>query len=347
MTGEEEAPAAPGWEALTRRGPGKHDRGTRDMLTADEAAKGPLYQAAWLKALKSTTCNHADAERGLVAAYAAAQLKKPEVRWYPSPLKAVVAGVFVATEGQRTVSDDIFYNCLRRASDVCQTRLSSRMRHCVQAALADWLEQQVGGVDVAVTSDIAVRALVIGDERPHVGSILAKLAERTVFRLAQLATYDYVRAVLQVRELADTAGIALACSTAGAYLPFERTVLASDPPTKLLLDERGRPHSADSYAVEYSDGFGVACWHGVRIPHEAVLKNLTDVEWADIESTADGQVRDALADIKAFKWSKKRPVTAPIGAPPDTVDERKRAAEAIKRLGGLGAVRALTEREED
>lgn len=55
----------------------------------------------------------------------------------------------------------------------------------------------------------------------------------------------------------------------GHYIwPFERVCFASERPLAIRTDDRGLSHSEVSPAVEYRDGWGPYCWHGVVVPDE-------------------------------------------------------------------------------
>jgi hypothetical protein len=71
------------------------------------------------------------------------------------------------------------------------------------------------------------------------------------------------------------------------WWPFENFVVASQKPVKVKFDDRELLHCEDGYAIEYADGYGVAMWHGTRIPIEWVTsKKPTAHEaltWENIE----------------------------------------------------------------
>ena len=62
----------------------------------------------------------------------------------------------------------------------------------------------------------------------------------------------------------------------------------SDRPRVVRFDNEKRLHREDGLAIEYSDGWGVAAWHGTRVPREWILnkKSLTAktaLTWQNVE----------------------------------------------------------------
>lgn len=57
----------------------------------------------------------------------------------------------------------------------------------------------------------------------------------------------------------------------GIMYAYEGRAFVSHWPEVIKFDENRLLHSETGLAVEFSDGFGVAAWHGVRVPREWVL----------------------------------------------------------------------------
>jgi hypothetical protein len=80
------------------------------------------------------------------------------------------------------------------------------------------------------------------------------------------------------RRLTETSG----------FTWWSADVLAiSDRPIFIKRNLEGRLHSENGYAIEYPDGWGIACWHGVQIPVEWVSGSLPSpkdaLTWHNIE----------------------------------------------------------------
>ena len=56
----------------------------------------------------------------------------------------------------------------------------------------------------------------------------------------------------------------------GWWWPFNGAVILTEMPIYILMDDDGRLHGEDRKAIEYSDGFGVYVWHGVRVPRHII-----------------------------------------------------------------------------
>lgn len=85
------------------------------------------------------------------------------------------------------------------------------------------------------------------------------------------------------------------------WYPFDDTVVVSERPTKLDVDEQGRLHCANGPAIEYADGWKLYFWHGVNIPEDWIEnKENLDVSipltWDNVDQ------RTAAAEI--IGWDK-------------------------------------------
>jgi hypothetical protein len=74
----------------------------------------------------------------------------------------------------------------------------------------------------------------------------------------------------------------------GWWTPYEDHCFISDRPRVIRFDNEKRLHNEDGLAIQYSDGWGVAAWHGLQIPREWILdkKSLTAktaLTWQNIE----------------------------------------------------------------
>lgn len=310
-----------------------------ESITEEQAQKGREFYDKWLaRALSTGPFDRQAAEEALFAAYGHIGLARPEVKWSSSPVKSIVSAVFKIVEGYPTITKKLVDDEMKLALAAINSNVDSRVSSVIREQIKTRIDTRMLDIANVVASELLIRAATIGDTRPKVGQVLSKLVENGVcgaFHAGSYAIFDYMAFLgmkkPMMRGLVGTADISW-------YWPFETVVFAADRPTKLVFDKDGRPHSEDGqYAIEFSDGFGTHCWHGVRVPFEAFERD--GVHRDTLSITADKPVRDAILQIKSLRWA------AEGKKPDETEDERVKAAQAVQRLGGLDAVCDLIEEE--
>ncbi len=65
------------------------------------------------------------------------------------------------------------------------------------------------------------------------------------------------------------------CSSAGWFWPHRDFVVVCERPRIVSRDDQGRLHSETGNAIEFRDGWGVASWHGTRVPLEWIVNRKT------------------------------------------------------------------------
>jgi hypothetical protein len=58
----------------------------------------------------------------------------------------------------------------------------------------------------------------------------------------------------------------------GWWWPFEDMVFLTTKPVFICCDDQGRLHHGNRMALEYSDGFGIYSWHGIRVSEQIIMK---------------------------------------------------------------------------
>jgi hypothetical protein len=53
---------------------------------------------------------------------------------------------------------------------------------------------------------------------------------------------------------------------------YDTVVIMTEKPTRIELDDQKRLHSEDHPALEYSDGFAIYSWHGVRVDEDIIMR---------------------------------------------------------------------------
>jgi hypothetical protein len=98
------------------------------------------------------------------------------------------------------------------------------------------------------------------------------------------------------KKLEGLFGLAREC---GWWWPFNGAAILTELPTYLERDERNRLHSEHRAAIEYSDGWGVHAWHGVRVPADVILDPVS-VTPARIAGESNQEIRRAM--IERIGW---------------------------------------------
>ncbi len=101
-----------------------------------------------------------------------------------------------------------------------------------------------------------------------------------------LAFYDVFREFgVDVSKIDPLTELAKCC---GWVWMFEKAAILTDRPSKISVDEDDRLHSLEGMAIEYRDGFGLYCVHGIRVKEKIVMAPETiTVEEVDAEENSE------------------------------------------------------------
>lgn len=83
--------------------------------------------------------------------------------------------------------------------------------------------------------------------------------------------------------------------TLGWWMPCESVALIMERHTALHLDELGRLHSESGMACEYSDGWGVYAWHGLRVP-EWIIRQPEKITVPAIQQESNAEIRRVMLE---------------------------------------------------
>lgn len=312
-----------------------------DKLTDEQTNLIPAFYDAWIKnALSTDPIDHKAVERGFKLSYATIALPPPKVLWLSSPLKGAIAATTLSEKLGETINKTLWTNELERAKKVVEEKVSPRVIKIVKRALMDAIAEETAAVVIPLALELEQRASALKmDGAEEVVRELLMAAVFGGFDAAWFSFYDYMERVLGIKEFGPKGHSRLKglirSTKSGWYWPFKSIVIATEHPIKILRDVNKKPHAKDTTAIEYSDGFATHAWHGVRVSPESI-SSPDSVTWKDVEETAETDLKDALAEIKALKWSES-------GSENESKDEKYDAAMAVKRLGGLEGLKGLTE----
>jgi hypothetical protein len=79
------------------------------------------------------------------------------------------------------------------------------------------------------------------------------------------------------------------------WFPYDGIVLASERPTTLTVDNRGRLHSESGQAIGYSDGWGLYVHHGVQIPAD-IIEDPESITIDRIGGEANAEIRRVMIE---------------------------------------------------
>ena len=82
----------------------------------------------------------------------------------------------------------------------------------------------------------------------------------------------------------------------GWWAPWDGICFVSDRPRHVSFDAARRLHSETGMAVEYSDGWGVHAWHGLRVPAE-FINDRDKITFKQIQEEGNLELRRVLRDL--------------------------------------------------
>jgi len=88
---------------------------------------------------------------------------------------------------------------------------------------------------------------------------------------AWLSFYDFMLTELKIEECNKLVPLMELAKVCGWWIPFDKMVVIEDRPTKIVFDNNNLSHNEKGASIEYSDGFSVFSWHGVKIPEEWII----------------------------------------------------------------------------
>lgn len=225
-----------------------------ENLTRRQRELLPVYRDRWLNIALSTEAADRDAaEHGVRETYKAAGLSPPKkMVWAGSPPEGAREARASASKYGETITWTLFEEIRREARNAFDQRASAKLR--------GHLFQQMGEVIWSRAWDrVRRRILDEAGEWPGLGSLFGQHDAH------RLVTIDYARRELGIEECGIMSGPCRIAQGAGWWWPFRGRAIISERPAFIALDDRNRLHNADGPALEYSDGWKIYAWHGVRV----------------------------------------------------------------------------------
>jgi hypothetical protein len=206
-----------------------------DKLTPEQEALLPVWRDKWIEiGLKTGAADRDLAEEGVCQAYRSAGLPEPKaIIWADSPL-----------EGARWAA------WMENLDDAPTNWQRAKFEAGKYAVPRDAILNQIN--TAKITRDMTLNQLSNAVYGQH--------------DAGWLSFYDYMGEVLGLTEVEPLHGVMKVAKSAGWWWPFDKACVMSERPIHLSRDPQDRMHNPDGYAIEYPDGFGVAMWHGTRVP---------------------------------------------------------------------------------
>jgi hypothetical protein len=121
------------------------------------------------------------------------------------------------------------------------------------------------------------------------------------FDASWLSFYDFFLQEFDLECCKKLEGLMNMAQNTGWFFPFENFVIVTDRPTQINLDDDGRLHNEDGFAIQYRDKWGFCCWHGVRVDNYVIFEP-EKITIEDIEGEENVEVRR----VKIEKYGEQR-----------------------------------------
>jgi len=175
-----------------------------------------------------------------------------------------------------------------------------------------------GAVDSAV--DSAVYSAVYSAVRSAVGSAVGSAVDSAVYSAVRSAVRSAVYSAVDSAGRAffggslwvgyqawadyfnEVCGIAIdrnyldAAESCGFYWTLDSVCFASERPSEILRDDRGRLHNDVGMAIRYPSGWGLYRVHGVEVPRD-VIEDRSSITVARIASERNAEVRRVMIEL--------------------------------------------------
>lgn len=121
-------------------------------------------------------------------------------------------------------------------------------------------------------------------------------AEYGYHESAKLAFYDFFRQI-GVNGLERMEGRFAVAHCCGWWWSLPNIAVVTHRATKLHLDDEKRMHCEKGPAIEFADGWGMHCWHGIHVPKRFITDptSVTEKDLDEIESREQNNLAALLA----------------------------------------------------
>lgn len=256
------------------------------------------------------------AERAIGETYERISKRRPRFVWCDSPLACARHARKQLLLGETSLLREL-------QKDLSVTRARSRWIH---AAMHWWVESQKGPRMSPALMNLIGMLDFFEFWNVHLGNIAPLICNAIEPRMGKLrqqafggqhdayfaAGFSLLRRLFGDELVAATVGdvwpaaravlsiLKELSSSCGWWFPFEDVCFVSERTRAVHHDEHLRLHSADRFALEYPDGWGVCVWHGVSVPTDWIFSR-DQVDPSNVIDWEDLHQRRALAEILGWE----------------------------------------------
>jgi hypothetical protein len=262
-----------------------------DRLTKAQEAALPAIIEKWTKvALSTAPSDHKQAEKSIIAFYAAHNWKYPEFIWIDSPtelekLHHVKKAVNLPWRSRRWGGDSYqsWLNAVRYYKACVVNPLQQRIIESVPrvaSSLQPWLSgpnrpQNQYGIPLDWVLDMEVK---------HYGPHLAQWC----------AFVDFFSRTAAATKIAHLRPLLDAVASCGSVSFYFDAIIFMERPRVMTLDASYRPHALDRPAIEYRNGAALYAIHGTEIPEKWIKTPAEQLDLAEILAEPNAEIRTAL-----------------------------------------------------
>ncbi|MBW4622339.1 MAG: hypothetical protein KME17_23665 [Cyanosarcina radialis HA8281-LM2] len=277
-----------------------------NILTLEQAALIPVYQAKWREITLSTEpIDPAVATKLLQELYAKLNLSPPEVLFFDSPYAALTSGIF------NQVGDSIRY----QLENLLENLLWSLLGREPLLQDPDDRLWQLTESQYASNLGFLLQSQLEDELRDYpqnwLWSHLDNCLQPQLWQDWHGSWFDFFISVLHYPhdarkwEILQTLG-----QHSGWLFPYHDRCIVCRRPTKLLRDDGNQFHAEGEPAIQFADGFGVYVYRGTRLPQK--YGALPPTQWRSqwiLEETNPELKRILIQEIGYSKICQELPVT--------------------------------------
>lgn len=240
-------------------------QGQSALTAAQKAAAEELTHEYSATILSTEPADEAVVERSVAEAYRAGGHEPPQcIRWFDSPREFVLARAMDDPKVRDSVEDSVRDSVQASVWTLFGAPVSARVRDSVWTLVGARVRDSVWTLVGARVRD-SVRDSVWNSVRDSVrNSVWVALTDsvRALYDADHCAYMQYFHEHLAPHALGPF--IRLNRASHGYSIGSQECRLVRHA-VRLERDERGRLHSEDGMAIRYANGWGIYCWHGVRL----------------------------------------------------------------------------------